>query len=256
MWRRILKIVGIIVVLSLVISIEIVTNVSASNIAKTIVAISPSSLDVIQGNSYAVNIYVNPSVAIAGMQVSVSFDSTIIRITDIEEGNLFSQNMNSEPTFFTSGEINNSVGTINNISDVIIGNNTISSNGMFASILFIAKETGSVDFTLSNVIVGFTLQNVIEQNIQSIEGIIPIEIEDSSDPVITTTDVERNTTLPNQNSASSLAESVLPILLVVIVIVFLVIVMTSGDITLASIVTMGILIIISVVFLGILNNSF
>lgn len=104
-----------------------------------------------QMETFDVNITINPrGTAIAGAQLNIGFDPSLFRVNSITEGNLFNQN--GAKTFFNSGTIDNSAGTVINIFDAIIGNSNVSTQGTFIIINATAIGiTGTSGINLSNV---------------------------------------------------------------------------------------------------------
>ena len=135
----------------------------------TVVSISPSGQAVAPGNIFTVEITVDPKVAIAGIQFDLSFDSSLITVDTIEEGDLLNQNGAS--TYFTTGTIDNDAGTVAGVAGAITTpGQTVSSPGTFAIITFTAgTDGGTSPLDLLNVIVG------------NIEGnAVPIEVNGGS----------------------------------------------------------------------------
>jgi hypothetical protein len=121
----------------------------------TAVTVEPASQNVSIGETFTVDIYVDPDTAIAGVQFSLSFDQTILQANSVTEGNLLTQGGAS--TFFQAGTINNGAGTITNVAGAIITPGaSVSGAGTFATISFNATAAGTSNLNLSNVIVGNT----------------------------------------------------------------------------------------------------
>jgi len=120
----------------------------------TTVSISPQGQSVIQNEEFTVEVAVDPKVAIAGVQFDLSFDSSLVTVDSVEEGNLLTQNGAS--TYFTSGTIDNDTGTITGVAGAITTpGQTVSSPGTFAIITFTAGTTGGTSLlNLSNIVVG------------------------------------------------------------------------------------------------------
>ncbi|HEX77196.1 MAG TPA: PKD domain-containing protein [Dehalococcoidia bacterium] len=120
----------------------------------TTVNISPISQAVPPGETFTVNVVIEPKVAIAGAQFDLSFDATLVTVVDVEEGDLLSQDGAS--TFFQPGAIDNDAGTVTGVVGVVITPGaSVSSPGTFAIITLRAGTTsGTAPLDLSNVIVG------------------------------------------------------------------------------------------------------
>jgi hypothetical protein len=117
------------------------------------VIITPSSQIVTPGQTFNLNVTIDPlGKPIAGAQLDIAFDQSILNVNSITEGDLFKQNGAS--TFFSSGEINNSSGTVINIFGAVIGNANVSTPGTFIIINMTAINTyGISGINLSNVII-------------------------------------------------------------------------------------------------------
>ena len=113
--------------------------------------IAPSNKTVIQGETFDLNVIIDPQgTAIAGAQLKIAFDKSIVKVNDIKEGNLFKQS--GAPTFFNGGTINNSSGTVTNIFDAIIGKANVTSPGTFVVINMTAIGASGTSFiNLSDV---------------------------------------------------------------------------------------------------------
>ncbi len=115
------------------------------------VAVIPSTQIVTPGSDFDMNISFDPQgTAIAGAQLDIAFDMSLIRVNSITEGNLFTQGGAS--TFFNGGTIDNTAGTVINIFDAIIGRKNVSTQGNFIIINATAIGTsGIAAVNLSNV---------------------------------------------------------------------------------------------------------
>lgn len=116
------------------------------------VAVIPSTQQVIiPGATFNMNVSIDPQdTAIAGAQINIAFNRSLIRVNSITEGDLFKQNGSN--TFFHSGIINNSTGTVINIFNAIIGRRNISTTGTLIIINATAIGTsGASDINLYNV---------------------------------------------------------------------------------------------------------
>ncbi|MCZ7393972.1 MAG: cohesin domain-containing protein [Candidatus Methanoperedens sp.] len=104
-----------------------------------------------QGQMFNLSISIDPSGnAIAGAQLNIAFNQSILNVNSITEGDLFRQNGAS--TFFNNGTINNSLGTIVNISEAVLGHSNVSTPGTFIIINATAiGSSGASGINLSNV---------------------------------------------------------------------------------------------------------
>lgn len=119
----------------------------------TAVSVSaPSQINV--GEQFIVNILVEPSTAIAGVQFDLAFAPSLVAVDRVEEGQLLSQG--GAATYFNPGVIDNEAGTINGVfGAIIIPGQTVSGAGAIAIITLTAGTgAGTCPLTLSDVIVG------------------------------------------------------------------------------------------------------
>jgi len=115
------------------------------------VAVIPSTRIINSGATFTMNVSIDPQgIAIAGAQLDISFNKSLIRVNSITEGNLFKQGGAS--TFSNMGIINNSTGTVINIFSAILEKNNVSTQGTFIIINATATGTsGTTGINLSKV---------------------------------------------------------------------------------------------------------
>ncbi|MBN1624692.1 MAG: PGF-pre-PGF domain-containing protein [Clostridia bacterium] len=154
--------------------------------AAAIVSISPSTQSVEEGQDFTISVYVNPDVPISGAQFNLLFDSSLVSVNSISEGNLFNQA--GDPTLFnTAASIDNSQGIVSNVFGLIIGKNNITTPGVFSTIdLTAANISGICTFELSDVVIS-----------NSAGDSLPVSIENGNAAI---GDV---TTSPDVNTGSS-----------------------------------------------------
>ena len=106
------------------------------------------------GSLFAVNVTIDPKVAIAGTQFDLSFNPSLVSANSVTEGNLLKQG--GANTYFSPRTIDNTAGTITGVAGAITTpGQTMSSPGVFATIQMTAKSAdGTSPLDLSNVIVG------------------------------------------------------------------------------------------------------
>lgn len=115
----------------------------------TLVSVSPSSQNVIGEESFTVEVVVGPATEIAGVQLDLHFDSSLVSVTDVEEGDLLSRGGSTQ---FTWQEIG--VGAIR-IYNFITGTGSVTTSGTFATIQMLAENVGGTSILqLTNVEVG------------------------------------------------------------------------------------------------------
>jgi len=120
----------------------------------TAVMVQPISKAVGIGEDFTVDIFVDPDTDIAGAQLRLSFDPSVVTANSVTEGNLLSQGGAS--TYFMTGTIDNVAGTITNVAGATaIPGASVSQSGTFATVSFTAgTAVGTSALDLSNVIVG------------------------------------------------------------------------------------------------------
>ena len=120
----------------------------------TTVDISPSSRHVDYGDGFDIDVYVDPTVNLAGAQFDMSFNPALIRAYSVTEGNLLKQGGCS--TFFQMGTIDNNTGTIRGVACAITQPSCyVSSAGIIATIHFSAVAAqGTSELKLSKVVLG------------------------------------------------------------------------------------------------------
>ena len=91
--------------------------VSSDPFSDTEVSISPTSQIVSASEDFTVSIYCEPGQPIKAFEFKISFDDTLLIANTVTEGNIF----NGFSTFFNSGTIDNSSGTIIDIYGLILG---------------------------------------------------------------------------------------------------------------------------------------
>lgn len=103
----------------------------------TYVNISPYSQTVGTGETFTIDIYVDPGEPINGVAFDLSFNASLIHANQVIEGDLF------EPynTFFNGGVIDNNAGTISNVYGFTYpATNTVEDPGIFCTITFTAQS--------------------------------------------------------------------------------------------------------------------
>lgn len=136
-----------------------------STVSAAEVTFIPTSKIVTQGETFDLNVSIDPmGAAIAGAQLNIEFNNSMLHVNDILEGNLFKKNGIS--TSFYGGIIDNSQGMVINIYSAILGPFNVSSPETFIIINVTATGSeGEAWINLSNVRIcdpegGYTILNV------------------------------------------------------------------------------------------------
>ena len=122
----------------------------------TDVSISPASQTVPAAQTFTVNVAVDPTVPIAGVQLDLTFDPSLLTVNSVTEGNLLNQG--GALTVFADGTIDNVAGTVTNVWGAILQQGgSVSTPGVFATFHCTAMAApGTSLLTLIDVIVGDT----------------------------------------------------------------------------------------------------
>lgn len=118
--------------------------------AESVVSISPSEQSIATGSNVTVVVYIEPDTPISGAQFDLSFDSDLLSVVSISEGDVF---INGASTIFNAGTIDNSEGTIMNVFNYPLGKIEVMESGTLATIVFDTKGSGTSSLLLSNVVV-------------------------------------------------------------------------------------------------------
>lgn len=137
-----------------ILSLFLLSGLTGMAVAETLVNVSPSTQSVAKGETFTINVTIDPDTSIAGAQFDLSFDASLVSAESVTEGDLLSQDGAS--TYFNPGIIDNAAGTITSVAGAITTSGaTVSSPGVFATIRMTAKMVdGTSPLDISNVIVG------------------------------------------------------------------------------------------------------
>ena len=137
-----------------ILSLFLLSGLTGMAVAETLVNVSPSTQNVAKGETFTINVTIDPDTAIAGAQFDLSFNASLVSAESVTEGDMLSQDGAS--TYFNPGIIDNTAGTITGVAGAITTSGaTVSSPGVFATIRMTAKMVdGTSQLNLPNVIVG------------------------------------------------------------------------------------------------------
>lgn len=133
------------------IDMVIVTVLNQKNQDSSI-EIDPSSFIVSPGQTFIIDIMINPLEEIAGVQFDLSYNKSYLMVDSVTEGTLFK----GYSTYFNPGTINNTLGKVIGVFDVIITQDaSVSNPGSLAHIHFTTKiNHGISSLNLSSVVAG------------------------------------------------------------------------------------------------------
>ncbi|NQT71780.1 MAG: hypothetical protein HQ553_03295 [Chloroflexi bacterium] len=167
MKRNSLRIVfiGIAILLMGITGLSLPSTGSSAETATIDVSVSTDTVG--GGETFTVDIMVTPNNSIAGAQFDLSFDSSLVTVDSVEEGNLLSRDGAS--TYFNSGNTDNQAGSITGVAGAIITpGETVSTAGTLATITMTAKTSdGTSAFVLSNVVIGSAQGQSIQSTINN-----------------------------------------------------------------------------------------
>lgn len=140
--------------------------------ADSVVSILPSSQEVYPGDGFDVYVYIEPETPVAGAQLDISYDNTMLRADSVDGSDFFEQD--GTTSIFIGGTVDNSQGSINGLFAVTLGKAEISTAENFAQITFTALErTGDCSITLSNVILSDPSGNQLPVTLRDSHVTIP-----------------------------------------------------------------------------------
>jgi len=114
----------------------------------TSVSIEPVRSVVGTSESFTIGVYCNPMIPIKSFECCISFDPSLLSVTDVREGTIF----DGFETFFNDGSIDNTNGEINLIYGLIMGTGNVIDPGYLVWIDFQSEQnTGQSAIMLSNV---------------------------------------------------------------------------------------------------------
>ena len=133
-------------------------NPGTCTAASSVTIISPQVIS--PGDIVTVDVFVEPDVAIAGMQFNLEFNDTIVHVDDVTEGDLFPQS--GMGTFFNNGSIE--PGLLSNVYGTILGASDVSTPAVFATITMVVdtEDAATLPLNLTNVIISDPTGHAVE----------------------------------------------------------------------------------------------
>lgn len=120
--------------------------------SEAIISVSPQEPAAGGDENFTVNIYIEPDESVAGVQFDFVFDSSLVSIENVREGNLLKQP--GSDTIFSPGDVDNSPGIVIGVHGFILGKSAATAPGTFAAIdLASTGGSGICELQLSNVII-------------------------------------------------------------------------------------------------------
>lgn len=146
-------------------------------IAATGVSIIPSAHEVKAGDDFELDIYIKPDTPIYGLQFDLIYDSSLIAVNDIEEGNFFASS--DSPVIFNLGTINKSTGTVSQIYSSLIIGEGVENEDIFCTVTLEAQSNNdSFQLRITNLVLGNNLEEELPAT--TFDSIITITVEDDN----------------------------------------------------------------------------
>ena len=150
------------------------------------ISVDPPSVSVIPDYSFDLDIYCIPDKPIKAFELKLLFNSSIVSVGSVTEGDIFS----GYSTFYNSGIIDNSEGSIINVYGLIIGQGNVTGPGTLVTISFTSKsEVGTSDIALYDV--GITNETSY-MSILTSDGLIQVQYPEINH-IVTSENPENNT---------------------------------------------------------------
>ncbi len=158
---------------------SVTVSVLNQNNLQSSIEMNPVSFIASPGQTFIIDIMINPTEDIAGVQFDLSYDTAYLRVDSVTEGNLFE----GYSTYFNPGIINNSLGKVTGVFNVIITTDaSVSNPGSLAHVHFTSKINQGISFlNLSNVVAGDRDAQTIPLSV--INGSVTVKSNDTEPPV-------------------------------------------------------------------------
>ena len=175
-------------VIKLVLALAIVSLFSISSCNAADISLIPSSQVVSSGDIFTVDVFVEPDVAIAGMQFDLEFDETKIHVYGMTEGDLLAQS--GMGTYFNAGTIE--FGSLSNVYGTILGATNVVTPSAFATITMVvdAQDAGTSTINLKNVIVSDPEGHAVDIEVTDLSVEIVSNYDVNGDGIINFADYE------------------------------------------------------------------
>ena len=121
------------------------------------ISISPSTTTVAPGESFSLDVYIDPSQSLTGSQFDLHY-SQLASVSSVNEGGLFSPDLFA--TTFEYDGIDNAFGILSHVYSAIVGSGSISEAGVMATVDMVAgSESGVLELELANVVLSDVSSN-------------------------------------------------------------------------------------------------
>ncbi|WP_406657760.1 putative Ig domain-containing protein [Methanolobus sp. ZRKC2] len=140
--------------------LEVLSNtwsVVVSESGSSTISISPSSSVVTPGDTFSLDVYIDPETSLSESQFDLHY-SSLASVSSVQEGALFSSEGLS--TTFNAGEVDDLASVLRGVSSIIVDSGTISTPGAMATVNMVAgSSSGILELTLSDVTLNNTYSN-------------------------------------------------------------------------------------------------
>lgn len=138
------------IILLLTVLMILIQLASAGSPAVVSVMVPTQRINV--GDTFNISINIDPKGNYtSGAQTNLIFNSSVIRVNSVSEGNYFGQY--GAKTYFFITQIDNTSGAVYNIVDLILGAYNVSTPGTFATVSLTAINSGYTNLNLTHVII-------------------------------------------------------------------------------------------------------
>lgn len=121
----------------------------SSAFAIPVLSISPTSMDVLPGDAFSLNVEISDVIDLYAFQFDLTFDPALLAATAVAEGPFL---LNGGSTFFIPGVIDNLGGSIVSTADTLLGSVPgVTGSGTLATFSFDALVPGTSPIFLANV---------------------------------------------------------------------------------------------------------
>ncbi|WP_135388293.1 putative Ig domain-containing protein [Methanolobus halotolerans] len=125
-------------------------TVVVSEVGSSIISISPSSSVVAPGDTFSLDVYIDPGTPLSGSQFDLQY-SSLASVISVQEGGLFSSGGLS--TTFYEGEVDELASLLSAVYSAIVDSGTISNPGSMATVDMVAgSSTGMLELALPDVL--------------------------------------------------------------------------------------------------------
>ncbi|MBI2559504.1 hypothetical protein HYW20_09345 [Candidatus Woesearchaeota archaeon] len=155
------------------------------------------------GSQLKLDILASGVTDLAGVQVSVGYNSNVLKYDRVVEGNFLNQNGNAQ-TLFLNTLSTSQAGLVKDIGIVKIGAG-VSGDGLIASIYFNATNTGYSDLTIQNVLLSDGSGNPISANILNTIVSVVQPVADTTLPTISLTSPASGATVSGTTTITATA---------------------------------------------------